>query len=89
MIYQMGQSKARYKDKHKQALYEAALKAKYPMKLEKGHGMIGGSGAFAFNLGYEGKVKRHPRAAFMSDAYVLFYAGKEKAKIDNKSCPNS
>jgi len=74
--------KKRYKNKQKQELFEWALKQSYPISIENCG--LGGSAAHAFNLGYlcsKGQVKKHPRAAMMSDAWVLFYAGKEVAKL--------
>lgn len=68
----------RYKNKQKQALYEWGLKRSYPITFEKDG--LGGSTAHAWNLGYEGK-RRPGRYDRTSDAWVMYYAGKEAAKL--------
>lgn len=75
----MTKNKPRYKNKQKQALYEWGLKRNYPVSIEKDG--LGGSGAHAWNLGYEGK-QRPGRYAKDSDCWVLYYAGKEAAKLN-------
>ncbi len=71
--------KPRYKDKRLQQVYDNALKLTYPVSFQKDK--IGGSVKFAWNAGYEG-LKRPGRISPRSPSWAMYYAGKEKRRLD-------
>ena len=72
----------RYKNKGAQQMFDRAVsKCTFPATLEKDG--IGGSYACAFNAGYKGTARvgihRYHRG---SAGFILYYAGKEKSRLD-------
>lgn len=74
--------KPRYKNKDAQRTFENALKWTYPIDWEKHK--IGGSLKAAWENGYLGKEGGTARHARGSTAWVLYYAGKEVRRLENK-----